>query len=366
MNPLRLSGGRQLYRELWSRPGTRYWTMATTTALSLVFGLSAYYFARSYLSSGRNSNEDDALPEADHPVLKNHSTTKSYRTKDTEYPSIRMFYHAHSHAEKLQVIADLPLLVFIHGLGGSLPQFAPLLGSLINIAPCFGIDLPGHGKSAFSPKMYDPYTIAAFCDLWKVAIEDICNEHGHKKVLFIGHSMGCSISAHLSTDLSLPVEVVGLVGICPKATPPSYSETTSARRFLSLPDPVLNLLRTIDRRGGVNSKSVERMAGKAAGADLRRLQLAFNKSFRTPVWKRSALGCLPHYDSSGIAVGGLPGKDVWAKIQVPLFLIAGEADTVTKPAEVAKIVSFLRGSGGESINGSTSSKPIPTALPIPN
>jgi pimeloyl-ACP methyl ester carboxylesterase/protein-tyrosine phosphatase len=333
----------------------------------LFLGFGALFLARSYLSTGRSSEEEAAPPESDHPVLKNHSTTRSYKTKYAEYPSIRTFYHPHAHAEKSQAIADLPLLVFIHGLGGSLPQFAPLLGSLVNIAPCFGIELPGHGISAFSPQNYDAYTIAAFCELWQTAIAEICREHGHKKVLFIGHSMGCSIAALLATNPSSLFDVLGFVGICPKATPPSPSEAASARRFLSLPDSLLNILRMLDRRGGVNSKSVERMAGKAAGVDLRRLQLAFNKSFKTPVWKRSALGCLPLYNSTGNAIGGLPGGEVWARIRVPLFLIAGEADTVTKPAEVAKIVSFLKAPAREKTKDAMTKEPPPiTTDSIPN
>ncbi|ETI25201.1 hypothetical protein G647_04574 [Cladophialophora carrionii CBS 160.54] len=367
LNSLPSVGGLQLYQEFWGRPGSKPWALATTTTLSLFLGFGALFLARSYLSTGRNPEEEASSPESDHPVLKTHSTTRPYKTKYAEYSSIRTFYHPHAHAEKSQAIADLPLLVFIHGLGGSLPQFAPLLGSLVNIAPCFGLDLPGHGMSAFSPQNYDAYEIAAFCELWQTAIREVCEEHGHKRVLFIGHSMGCSIAALLATNPSFPLEVVGFVGICPKATPPSPSEAASARRFLSLPDPVLNVLRMLDRRGGVNSKSVERMAGKAAGVDLRRLQLAFNKSFKTPVWKRSALGCLPLYDSTGKAMAGLPGREVWARIRVPLFLIAGEADTVTKPAEVATIVSFLQEPAGHNTKDATTvEQPLNTADSIPD
>ncbi|EXJ59971.1 hypothetical protein A1O7_04119 [Cladophialophora yegresii CBS 114405] len=369
LNSLPLVGGPQLYQEFWSRPGSKPWTLATTTTtLGLFLGIGALFLARSYLSTDRGAEEEVSAPESDHPALKTHSTTRPYKTKYAEYPSIRTFYHPHAHAEKSQVIADLPLLVFIHGLGGSLPQFAPLLGSLVNIAPCFGLDLPGHGMSAFSPQAYNAYGTTAFCELWQTAIREICEEHGHKKVLFIGHSMGCSIAALLATDPSFPLEVVGFVGICPKATPPSPSESASAMRFLSLPDPVLNVLRMLDRRGGVNSKSVERMAGKAAGVDLRRLQLAYNKSFKTPVWKRSALGCLPVYDSVGKAIGGLPGREVWARIRVPLLLVAGEADTVTKPTEVAKIVSFLEEPARQSIQDATTTaeRPHNTTDPIPD
>ncbi|OAG40200.1 hypothetical protein AYO21_05483 [Fonsecaea monophora] len=365
LNILRLPGSRQFPQELWGRPTMKPWMLAINTALGLFVGFGLLYIARSYLPSSKASKTEEeesaAVTDNDHSVLKNHSYVQSYKTKHAEYPSIRTFYHPHPHAEKLQAIADLPLLVFIHGLGGSLPQFAPLLGSLVNIAPCFGIDLPGHGMSKFSPKDYGAYTISAFCELWQTAIRDICEQHGHKKVVFICHSMGCSLAAVLATSPSFPLRVEGFVGICPKATPPSPSETTSARRFLALPDIALNILRALDRRGGVNSRSVERMAGKAAGIDLRRLQLAFNKDFKTPVWKRSALGCLPQYDSAGKPIGGLPGKNTWARIQVPLFLIAGEADTVTKPAELTNIVSFLKKPPvGEQSKGGPESTTLPT------
>ncbi|KIX00840.1 uncharacterized protein Z518_09905 [Rhinocladiella mackenziei CBS 650.93] len=338
----------------------------TPVVIGVLLGAGVLYFTHSYFSSPPESRSEEESSEIDHPVLKNHSNIRSYQTKHAVYPSIRTFYHPHAHAEKLQAIADLPLLVFIHGLGGSLPQFGPLLGSLINVAPCFGIELPGHGMSAFSPKDYQAYTIEAFSDLWQTAVEDVCAEKGHKKVAFVAHSMGCSIAAILTTNPAFPLDIRGMVDICPRATAPSPSEAASARRFLSLPDAVLDLLRALDRRGGVNSKSVERMAGKAAGIDLRRLQLAFNKNFKTPVWKRSAIGCLPRYDASGELHGGLPGKTTWEKIRVPLFLIAGESDTVTKPKEVAKIVSFLQPPAEKMASGAPSDAPFPIADASPN
>lgn len=53
-----------------------------------------------------------------------------------------------------------------------------------------------------------------------------------------------------------------------------------------------------------------------------------------------ASGTLPVY-KKGIPQGGLPGRDVWAGLQCPVFLVAGEADHVTKPEELDKITSFL-------------------------
>ncbi len=49
-------------------------------------------------------------------------------------------------------------------------------------------------------------------------------------------------------------------------------------------------------------------------------------------------------DEDDKATGGMPGRLVWRGLNVPLFLIAGAADNVTKPEEIAKIVSFLKDS----------------------
>lgn len=95
------------------------------------------------------SDEGDSDP----PLLRKHSTFDLYTTSYATYPSVRTFHCPHLLAEKLPEDSQpLPLLVLLHGLGGSMAQFAPLLGSLVNIAPCLGIDLPGSGLSKFDPK----------------------------------------------------------------------------------------------------------------------------------------------------------------------------------------------------------------------
>ena len=331
--------------------------------LSILLGIVTVPPAVYYLRQPRHikSEADDDTDQEDqfHPLLKANSSIRSYTTSSAVYPSIRTFYRPHAHKEKLQAIADLPLLVFIHGLGGTLPQFCPLLGSLINVAPCFGLELPGHGHSAFEPTDYSAYTIEAFAAVWKVAIEEICSSHGHDKVVLIGHSMGCSIAALLATYSNFNPDVKGIVAICPKGSPPSQSQTKQFARFLSLPDWALDIFRWADRRGGEESASVKRFVGEGAGRDMKRLQLKFNEQFKTAVWKRSALGMFASYDSSGQAHGGMPGRETWSKIRTPLFLIAGEADTVTKPSEVADIVSYLQNSPRP--NGPTTAKPLPVS-----
>lgn len=158
--------------------------LAGTVAASVILIGSVYltYKNRRVQQTQQLHRAEDEL----HPLLKEHTVFRSYTTSHAQYPHIRTFYRPHSHEGKHADITDLPLLVFIHGIGGVLPQFAPLLQSLTNIAPCFGLELPGHGRSSFEPKQYEAYTIEANATLWKTAIEDICEAKGHKKVVLIG------------------------------------------------------------------------------------------------------------------------------------------------------------------------------------
>ena len=119
--------------------------------------------------------------------------------------------------------------------------------------------------------------------------------------------------------------------MCPTAEPPTNKVF---RRLLPIPVPIF------DRRGGVGSQSIFRLTGKDADLDTRKLQLRFNEQSRSAVWMRLSAACLPDY-SSGSPVGGVAGKDVWAGVKVPLYLIAGEADTITPVANVTKIAKFV-------------------------
>ncbi len=305
----------------------------------------------------------------DPPLLQKHSTFESYTTSYASYPSVRTFYHPHPQAERLpQDSQPLPLLVFLHGLGGSLAQFAPILGSLVNIAPCLGIDLPGNGLSKFEPQSWDAYSVEAMVVLVAHVIGKYRAGYGHKDVVLVGHSMGCSLGA-LLTSTSSPAssklqQVAGLIAICPKATPPTSKETWYFGKVLSMPELLLNLVRWFDRRGGINSPSVTRFVGEAAGPDLRRLQLQYNSSFPTPVWRRMAWGLLPVYDQRDQPHGGLPGRSVWAGIKVPLLLISGESDTVTKPEESSRIVSFLKDTSTDDLSTVSASNAIPVEADV--
>ncbi|TVY90188.1 mRNA-capping enzyme, partial [Lachnellula willkommii] len=197
-------------------------------------------------------------------------------------------------------------------------------------------------------------------ELLSLIIEDHRREG--QGVVLIGHSMGCSLSAMLATKRTsfsnlLAEHVVGLVAVCPRAEAPSPDEVSLFRKLLWIPSPIFNLWRNYDKRGGKDSASVARFVGVDADDETKALQYRFNYQSKTPVWRRMASGTLPTYEN-GVAKGGFPGGDVWAGLEVPVFLVAGEADNITKPGEIQKIALFLGKSHPIQIEMDEASEPV--------
>jgi len=55
-----------------------------------------------------------------------------------------------------------------------------------------------------------------------------------------------------------------------------------------------------------------------------------------------AYGFLLPYFKDGVKTGGLPSKEVWAGLDIPVFLIGGQADVITSPEEVSSIAQVLQ------------------------
>ncbi|KAM0323320.1 hypothetical protein ACHAQA_008912 [Verticillium albo-atrum] len=286
---------------------------------------------------------DDTDPQ----LLKDNSTIRSYTTSRFTYPSIRVFYRRHPRVDQLPKPAA-PLLVFLHGLGGSVAQFHPLLTSLVHLSSCLAVDLPGCGRSVFDPTPWDAYSFEALAELLELIIEEHRQKDPEGTVVLIGHSLGSAFSARLASRSKpgrtrLSDHVVGLVGICPVSSPPPEDKVTLFKRLLWVPGWIFDLWRRWDRWGGPASASVSRFVGAGADIHLRKIQDRFNNQSRTPVWRRMAWGSLPDYGVDGEAKGGMPGLDVWAGLKVPVLLVGGEGDTITSVKEITKIEACLSG-----------------------
>nr|POE53624.1 isoform 3 of mrna-capping enzyme [Quercus suber] len=285
------------------------------------------------------ANEGDAEPG----LFKKHSALESFTTPSgITYDEIRVWYHAHSQAAKLP--PDLPLLVFLHGLGGNATQFSPLLTSMINVGPCLVIDLPGCGLSALKPKDSSAYTPYALAELLFSAIDRYRDKDHNQKVVIIGHSMGCAIATLLVSSTS-PISnllhgvVIGMIAITPRSSPLAPHEAANVQRLRYVPTPFFDFLRFIDRRGGLDSQSITRVVGKGAEEETRKLQAKYNSQSKSETFLRIIIASLPK--AFGGLSDGWPSETIWAGIKVPLFLIAGESDHLTPPSEVEQIAQWL-------------------------
>ncbi|HFQ94017.1 MAG TPA: alpha/beta fold hydrolase [Anaerolineae bacterium] len=96
--------------------------------------------------------------------------------------------------------ADKPVLLLVHGAGGSHLDWPAELRHLPDTA-VIAIDLPGHGRTPLPART----TITAYADDIEKLIEKLALEH----VIVAGHSMGGAIAQELAIRRS--PQVVGLV-----------------------------------------------------------------------------------------------------------------------------------------------------------
>ncbi|CAK7267985.1 hypothetical protein SEPCBS119000_002830 [Sporothrix epigloea] len=307
----------------------------------------------------------------DPALLRKHSSFIEVETARFTYPSVRVFFRRHEQEDQMPVDpAPLPLLVFVHGLGGSVAQFDALLTRMSNCASCLAVDLPGCGRSTFAPQNWTAYSFEALVDILEVVIDRYrLPEQG---VVLIGHSMGCSLAALLASRQSLNPDspFSGLVSICPPAGFSSDDRTKVSimKAFLWIPTFVFDLWRARDARGGPNSASVRRFLGSNADEESKLLQDRFNHQSNSPVWRRMAWGSLPSFDTAGTPVNGLSGKAVWETLRLPVCLLAGESDSICPPADMKKVHSYLQ-PGIPATDATISETTVPstdaTTVPFP-
>ncbi|TGZ77944.1 alpha/beta-hydrolase [Ascodesmis nigricans] len=296
-------------------------------------------------ASCRTSASSDALA-TEPTLLRRHSRTISVTTDHFTYPAVRVFYRSHPKADVLP--PKLPLIVFVHGLGGQIQQFQYLLDYFIHISHVLAIDLPGCGGSEFAPKVWSAYTTQSLCEVIYKVVEEFREEN--QQVILVGHSMGCALSATLITKGGLMESIAaGFVAISPKAIL-TEKEAKQAASISSLPEFMFDLFRMLDRRGGTKSKSVSRFVGKNAPESVKRLQLRFNEGSRTPVWLRMVNGIQ------------LPTREQWTSIRAPILLLGAIEDKVTTMWDLDEIHSWfdpsknpLRPASSSIISSSTSS-----------
>jgi 3-oxoadipate enol-lactonase len=113
----------------------------------------------------------------------------------------------------VDVRGDGDAVVFIHGLGGSVNAWTPLLPALPNHR-CVRMDLPGAGRSHKAYALGDstPHggrlSVAVHAD----AVRRICESQGITRAHLVGHSFGTIIAQHIAAEAPLLVRSLALFG----------------------------------------------------------------------------------------------------------------------------------------------------------
>jgi pyruvate dehydrogenase E2 component (dihydrolipoamide acetyltransferase) len=101
-------------------------------------------------------------------------------------------------------------VVFLHGFGGDLNNWALVQPAVAAAAATIAIDLPGHGASSKDVGAGDLPALAS-------AVGETLNALGADKVHLVGHSLGGAVA--LAMALSRPDRTASLTLVCPAAIP---------------------------------------------------------------------------------------------------------------------------------------------------
>lgn len=100
-----------------------------------------------------------------------------------------------------------PAIIFIHGMGGSLHNFAGLFSKMARDFPVLTVELPGHGRSDDTVGVWSLASVSASVGQ---AIQEAI---GQRPRVLVGHSLGSFIAAELATlEPKLTLNIVAISG----------------------------------------------------------------------------------------------------------------------------------------------------------
>ncbi|KAI1331054.1 hypothetical protein F5Y16DRAFT_360408 [Xylariaceae sp. FL0255] len=304
----------------------------------ILLGGSVWYLSRTAFLKYSDAGLDDPA------LLRNNSKIKAYTANRSgiNYPGVRVFYRRHPKAGQLpRDPAPLPLLVFVHGLSGSVVQFNLLLNSLTNCASCLAIDLPGCGRSRFCQKSWDAYKTRNLADLIETIIADHLEED--QGFVLITHDVGASYAAVIAANASsksseLASRLMGLIAISPKTLPPKVITVEERRKQWWYPDFYFTLKWAKDRWTDIEGH-LRCTLGFDPDSDARQLQAKFDCQSRAPVYYRMLHGLMPNEHE--VRREAFVGVHNWGRVRVPVYLVSGTKDTMPTPSNVDHIEMIL-------------------------
>ncbi|SCU88125.1 LAFA_0E10880g1_1 [Lachancea sp. 'fantastica'] len=104
-----------------------------------------------------------------------------------------------------------PIYLFVHGLGGNMTQFEPLLRILAELNEGFvGLDLPGFGYSS----ELDQYDMVHVVGIVEELLQLLTQR---RKLVLVGHSLGCHVVMHFISEFSFKYDIREALFLSPAA-----------------------------------------------------------------------------------------------------------------------------------------------------
>jgi 3-oxoadipate enol-lactonase len=212
--------------------------------------------------------------------------------------------------------ADLPPLVFLHGIGGAARVWRKQLDAFSDQHRAIAWDMPGYGGSAPLPSV----SIAALAD----ALKDFLQQVSAVKPILVGHSIGGMIVQQLLTHDPIIAEYVVLA-----QTSPAFGKPDGdwQKEFL---EARLGPLDRGETLASLASKLVADLIGDDADPDGIKLALDCMASVPEASYRAAMKSML-----------GFDLRTSLGKIAVPTLVLAGTKDKNAPAPMVKKMASFI-------------------------
>lgn len=270
-------------------------------------------------------------------------------------------------------LEESPIILFIHGLGGQMSQFEPVMSLLSQCLEILALDLPGFGdsrlkfakdhlrNSLFSEKeIHDITTSVGAMAADDFAIDNLVNiiiqfirqfVPPNKKLIIVGHSMGTHLLIKLSSKLD-KLKVEGMVLLSPPPLHNDIAEPASANKpnhlgffslFIMKVPAFFNLFRVWDRLPGLFSTSVSRQLTDQAKLYTRVRQFRWNLDIDTNILLKYIRGFKKAtYSELITAVSKFNNNPRDPRTYEKTLLVGGKDDKVTPIRVLGEVHGFLQ------------------------
>ncbi len=212
-----------------------------------------------------------------------------------------------------------PVVVFLHGLGGSRTAWDPQLLGMAEAYRCIAWDMPGYGASAPGP---DPLT---FIDLAR-SVADLLDTLEVQQAAVVGLSLGGMVAQHFA--LEYPHRINSLVLL---DTSPAFGldGSTDAETWTNLR---LQPLADGKTPGDIAPMVLKSVAGPQISPTNLSIAIAAMERI-SPAGLEATVRCLPSHDT----------RDRLPEISCPTLVLVGDLDTETPPSYSQFLTDLIPG-----------------------